>query len=534
MIPELVLLPIILLIVFAFLLIVLGFVVRRPGVLWAVALAGLLAALLVNLDMMGLSWSRALGLDLWPVPAFPGESGALPALKLDVDLFAAFFNLVFLTVALLAIIGSKSYLKKEEPNQAEYYALILFALVGMMLVAAATDLLVLYLAFELSSLSTFALVAFRKKDKRATEASLKFFIIGAVSSAIILFGISIVYLVAGSLDPANVSTDLEALKQMVSSPVLAQQGLQAPFIVALVFLLAGFGFKVATVPFHMWAPDVYEGSPTTVSTFLAAGSKKVGVAAMFKVFLIALLAVQVDWLLAMAALAVATMTLGNVLAIPQRNIKRMLAYSSIAQAGYILIAIVIGGIALYYDPAVPATARSLEVASYGLAGGLFHVFTHALMKGGAFLVVAAASILYVGEDIEGWKGLGKRSPFLAFAMTIFLLSLAGIPPFGGFFSKFVLFSSAVNGADASIPGGNPWFLWLAVAGVLNSALSLYYYARVIRYMYILEPTDARKVDAPSSMNVAIAIALVGIIITGLIAEPLIRYMQDAARGFLVP
>ncbi len=533
MIPELVLLPLIILIVVAFLLIVLGFVVKKPAVLWAVALAGLVAALLVNLDLMGLSWSRALGLNLWPVPAIPGESGALPALKLDVDLFAAFFNLVFLVVALFAVIGSKSYLKREEPNQAEYYALLFLALVGMMLVAAATDLLVLYLAFELSSLSTFALVAFRKKDKRATEASLKFFIIGAVSSALILFGISLIYLIVGAIDPANVSTDLGAIKSLVSSSVLAARGLQPPFIIALVFLLAGFGFKVATVPFHMWAPDVYEGAPTTISVFLAAGSKKVGVAAMFKVFLIALLAAQVDWLLALAALAIVTQTVGNILAIPQRNLKRMLAYSSIAQAGYILIAIVIGGIALYGNPADPQDP-SLRVASYGLAGGLFHVFTHALMKAGAFLVVAAASVLFIGEDLDSWKGLGKRSPFLAFAMAIFLLSLAGIPPFGGFFSKFVLFSSAVYGADAGIPGGNPWFLWLAVAGVLNSALSLYYYARVIRYMYFLEPTDARRVDAPTSMNVAIAIALVGIVVTGIVAEPLIRYMTAAASGFLTP
>jgi len=532
-IPELALLPIIILIAVAFLLVLLGFVVRRPSLLWGIALTGLLAALLVNLDLMGLSWSRALGLDLWPVPG-SGESGALPALKLDVDLFAAFFNLVFLIVALLAVIGSKSYVKKEEPNQAEYYALLFLALVGMMLVAAATDLLVLYLAFELSSLSTFALVAFRKKDKRATEASLKFFVIGAVSSALILFGISLIYVIVGALDPANVSTDLGAIKQAISSPVLAQRGFQPPFIIALVFLLAGFGFKVATVPFHMWAPDVYEGSPTTISVFLAAGSKKVGVAAMFKVFLIALLAAQVDWILALAALAIVTQTVGNVLAIPQRNIKRMLAYSSIAQAGYILIAIVIGAVAQFAaDPTNPDDP-TMRVAAYGLGGGLFHVFTHALMKGGAFLVVAAASILYIGEDLEGWKGLGKRSPFLAFAMAIFLLSLAGIPPFGGFFSKFVLFSSAVYGADPAIAGSNPWFLWLAVAGVLNSALSLYYYARVIRYMYFLEPADARKVEAPSSMNVAIAIALVGIIITGIIAEPLIRYMQSAAQGFLVP
>ena len=275
MIPVLVLLPVIILIVFALLIVVLGFSVKNPAILWAIALGGLLAAIFVNVDLMGLSWSRALGLTVWPVPA-AGDSGALPELRLNVSLFALFFNLVFLMVALLTIIGSRSYLKEEEPHQAEYYSLLFLALTGMMLVAAATDLFVLYLSFELSSLSTFALVAFRKKDKRATEASLKFFIIGAVSSAIILFGISVLYLVAGAVDPAGTTTSLVGLRGILTTAALQAKGLEAPFIVAVIFLLAGFGFKVATVPFHMWAPDVYEGSPTTVSVFLAAGSKKVG------------------------------------------------------------------------------------------------------------------------------------------------------------------------------------------------------------------------------------------------------------------
>ena len=534
MIQALVLLPVIILAVFALLLVVLGFSVKNPRTLWGVALAGLLASLVVNVDLMGLSWSRAIGLTLWPVPG-AGESGALADLRLDVSAFALFFNLVFLMVALLTIIASRSYLKREEPHQAEYYGLLFLALTGMMFVAASTDLFVLYLSFELSSLSTFALVAFRKKDKRATEASLKFFVIGAVSSAIILFGISIVFLVAGAVNPSGATTSLAGLRGLLQSSAIQAKGLEPTFIVGVIFLLAGFGFKVATVPFHQWAPDVYEGAPTTISVFLAAGSKKVGVAAMFQVFLVALLAAQVDWQLALAGLAIATMTVGNVLAIPQRNIKRMLAYSSIAQAGYILISIITASVAVQYNPADLITKPALDVASYGLAGGLFHVFTHALMKGGAFLVVAAASVLFIGEDLDGWKGLGKRSPFLAFAMTAFLLSLAGIPPFGGFFSKFVLFSGAVFASGSTIGYvGNPWFLWLAVAGVLNSALSLYYYARVIRYMYILEPTDARKVVAPASLNIAIAIALVGIIVTGIFANPLIGYMQGAARGFLLP
>ena len=525
MIPELALLPEMLLVTFALALVVLGFRIKNPATLWAIAVAGLVASMLVTVDMMGLSWSRVLGLSLWPVPGAAG-SVDLSGMKLNVNGFALLFSFVFQLVALLTILASRSYLKAEEPNQAEYYGLIFLAIVGMMLVAAATDLLVLYLAFELSSLSTFALVAFRKHDKRATEASLKFFVIGAVSSALILFGISLLYLIRGVLDPTTVTLDLAGIKGMVGSAAVQTAGLEPPLIIALVFLLAGFGFKVATVPFHMWAPDVYEGSPTTISTFLAAGSKKVGVAAMFKVFLVALLAVQVDWILAVAALAIITQTVGNVLAIPQRNIKRMLAYSSIAQAGYILTAIVVGSLAMSPDPA------SQNVAYYGVAGGLYHVLTHAFMKAGAFLVVGAAAVVFIGEHLDDWKGLGKRSPFLAFSMLIFLLALAGIPPLGGFVSKFVLFSSAVYAT--SVPGGSPWFLWLAVSGVLNSALSFYYYARVIRYMYILEPTDPRRVEAPGSMNAAIAIAVIGVVLTGLLAQPIIDYLQAASSSFLLP
>jgi NADH-quinone oxidoreductase subunit N len=522
----LVLLPVVVLIVAALTLVVLGFVLRRrPDVLWAFALGSLLLSLVLTVDMMGLSLTAALGLPLWDAPV-RGSEGAFPDLKMAVDAFALFFHLVFLLVALLAVLGSRSYIRSEEPHQAEYYALMFLAVVGMMLVASATDLFVLFLAFEVASLSTFALVAFRKEDKRATEASLKFFIIGAVSSAIILFGISLLYGVSGAMAAGMDGFDASAgLLSFTVLPTTLAAGLaqfEPTLIVAVVLLLAGFGFKVAVVPFHMWAPDVYQGSPTTITVFLAAGSKKVGIIALFKVFLVGLLTIQIEWIVALAVLAIVTQTVGNVLAIPQRNLKRMLAYSSIAQAGYILIALVVG--TLVVEPGTPGAA---DVAAAGLAGGLYHVLTHAIMTGGAFLVLAATAVLYVGEDIEDFRGLSKRMPFVAFAMAIFLLSLAGIPPLGGFFSKFVLFSSALNAATY-----NPWMLWLAVAGVLNSALSLYYYARVIRYMYILDPTDRRKLSTPAPLAAGIAIALVGIVAAGLFAQPLVTYMSDAARAFL--
>src|SRR5436853_517750 len=307
---------------------------------------------------------------------------------------------------------------------------MLLAVVGMMFTAAATDLFVLFLAFETSSLSTFALVAYRKRDKQATGASVKFFIIGSVSSGIVLFGISLIYGIAGTTS-IGTTTDLLLLRGPPGLTLAGHPDVESPLIVALVLLIAGFGFKVAVVPFHMWAPDVYQGSPTTISVLLTAASKNVGIVALFRVFLIGLLNVQIDWIAALADL------------------------------------------------------------------------------------------------MEAYKGLSRRMPFLAFAMTVFLFSLAGIPPLGGFFSKFVLFSSAVNAASF-----NGWFLALAVSGVLNSALSLYYYARVVWYMYILDPEgEARKVEVPRAIEGAVFIALAIVMLTAVLAAFFLGFLNDAARGF---
>jgi NADH-quinone oxidoreductase subunit N len=520
---------------------VLGFAwSSKPTRLWGLALGGLVLAAVLTFDLMGLGLLGAVGVPLWESPV--GPSGDFTAeLRVQIDLFALFFHAIFLFVAFLAILASRGFLRSDEPHQGEYYALMLISVVGMMFTAAATDLFVLFLAFEISSLSTFALVAFRKKDRQATEASAKFFVIGAVSSALILFGISLVYGIAGaSFDGGGVLaptacegnlTSLHCLRELNFGASGVDPSMEAPLIVALVFLIAGFGFKVATVPFHMWAPDVYQGSPTAISAFLAAGSKKVGIVAMFRVFLIGLLAVQIDWLAVLGILAIATQTVGNVLAIPQRSVKRMLAYSSIAQAGYILIALAVGAVALLAnDPDLSQAERDLArvVAVTGIIGGVLHVLTHAAMKAGAFLVVAGTESQGMADDMDSYRGLGRRTPFLAFSMTIFLLSLAGIPPLGGFFSKFVLFSSAVNAFAF-----NPWYLALAVSGVLNSALSLYYYARVIWYMYILEPVaEAAPLRIPRSIAGAVGVALAVVLLVTFLVAFFYDYLAAAAEGFL--
>jgi F420H2 dehydrogenase subunit N len=504
---------------------VLGFAWRtRPERLWLVALAGTGLATFVTLDMMGLGVTKALRLSLWPSPiGTSGDGDFSNELKMNVDQFALFFQVVFEFVALLVVLASHGFIRPEEPHQGEYYALMLLAVVGMMFTAAATDLFVLFLAFEVSSLSTFALVAYRKRDKQATEASAKFFIIGAVSSGVVLFGISLIYGLAGTTS-IGTTTDLIRLRGPPGFTLAGNASLEPPLIIALVLLIAGFGFKVAVVPFHMWAPDVYQGSPTSISVLLTAASKNVGIVALFRVFLVGLLNVQVDWVPVIAILAIATQTVGNIVAIPQRSVKRMLAYSSIAQAGYILIALPIGALAL--QSAGP-TDLAATVAAYGLVGGMLHVGVYAAMKAGSFLVVAGTESGGIPDDMEAYKGLSKRMPFLAFSMMCFMLSLAGIPPFGGFFSKFVLFSGAVFAMPF-----NQWYLALAVSGVINSALSLYYYARVIWYMFFLEPeATAAKVSVPRTIEAAIGLALAIVLLTAVIAVFFLDYLTQAARGF---
>jgi len=515
------LIPLFVLIAFALILPGLGFLIKKKRqYLGYFTLIGLIIALFFVLDMLGLGVTNALGLDLWGT--YPVNED-LSAVKLKIDSFSLFFYLIFISIAILVVITSISYVKKEEPHQGEYYSLLLLATLGMMLLSSATDLFMLFLGLELTSLATFALVAFRKHDKKSSEAALKFFVIGAASSALILFGISLLYGIATQAVPTDTVIDFNILDfnylaQYISAGLAS---FEPTLIIALVFLIAGFGFKVAVVPFHMWAPDVYEGAPTPVTTFLAAGSKKMGVVAFFKIFLVALIAAKADWVLVMAILAIVTMTVGNVMAIPQTNIKRMLAYSSIAQAGYIMIALVVAGGT--YAPY--ASLGQNYTAHFALTGGGFHILTHVFMKGGAFIAVALVFMLLKTEEIEGYKGLYKKYPIIALCMAIFLLSLVGLPPFGGFFSKFVLFSSAIYA------GG--WYIGLAIAGVLNSALSLYYYARVIRYMYMESEDKGGEVQKlPKGISIAMVIAAICVVASFILAGLIISVGMDGAIGLL--
>ena len=447
----------------------------------------------------------------WHFPLFGGITFTLQYIGSDLNgVYAITYasqllKLLFVGVALLATIGIGRPLKgRSEEDYGEFYALLLFATLGMMVVASATELFTLFLGIETASLSSYLLAAFRR-DRVASEAGLKYFVIGAISSGMTLFAISLLYGMAGT-------TSIKA----IAAHVAIGGGFDAASLLAIVLLLAGLGFKVSMVPFHAWAPDVYSGAPVPVAGVLASASKAMGFVALFQVFLVALPGVKGNWQLAVALLAVLTMTVGNLVALQQSNLRRMLAYSSIAQAGYLLIAVAVG-------------------SWYAVGGGIFHLLTNAAMKLGAFLVVGA--LLYAGipDHVEGWRGLGKRAPLLAFAMTVFLLSMAGLPPFGGFASKFVLFSGAV---DVGVTQGLGWLVWLAVAAVLNSALSLYYYLRVIRAMYVEAPEsgaeggEVERVAVPMGTTVAVVACLGLVLWMGLYPQPFIDAAMKAAQGLL--
>jgi proton-translocating NADH-quinone oxidoreductase chain N len=419
--------------------------------------------------------------------------------SLTIDPMSQFFKLTFLLVSLIVVIASiREY--DGHSNQDEYYTLILLGTIGMMVVASAVDIVTIFIGFELASLSTYALAGFNKKDPSSMEAAIKYFIVGALSSTLLLFGLSYLYGLSGGL--TNIS---EIADYFSMNPGIIQSPLG---IIAMVLIVAGFGFKMALVPFHMWAPDTYQGAPTVISALLAAGSKKMAFVAAFRVLLIAMIAIKVDIAMVFMILAIITMTLGNVVALSQRSLKRMLAYSSVAQAGYISMVFVV-------------------MSPEALTGGILYVISHAFMKTGAFIAVAALGYMLLRENsnakdvdhLDNFAGLGKRSPFLAFSIMIFLFALAGIPPTAGFVSKFILFYSVLQGG----------FLLLVIFAILNSALSLYYYARVVKYMYVLPPSSEEKLTMPGAYSLAILLALIGVLAIGIVPEPFVNWAASAAN-----
>ncbi len=406
-----------------------------------------------------------------------------------VDQFATFFKIVFVLAAMLTVLMSHRYLAIETTSPGEYHFLVLCATLGMMVMAGATDLISAFIGLETMAVSFYILTGYIKPNPRSNEAAVKYFLLGAFSLAILLYGMSMLYGLSGT-------THLRAM-----AVTFGDQGRDPRLMLAVVLVVAGLGFKIAAAPFHMWAPDVYEGAPTPVTAFLSVGSKAASFAMLLRIFVEGLPSLVADWSLLFEVLAIVTMTAGNIAALTQSNIKRMLAYSSIAQAGYVLIGVVAG------------TTR-------GVSAAMFYLAVYALMQLGAFAVV----ILLrrgdvIGDELKDLSGLYRRQPFAAFAMLLFMLSLGGTPPTAGFMGKFRLFAAAIDSG----------YIWLAVAGVLNSVLSIYYYLRIVMFMYLKSETAGSEPELSPLLGVTLVVAVAGTLVLGVYPTLLIDAADASAR-----
>jgi proton-translocating NADH-quinone oxidoreductase chain N len=437
--------------------------------------------------VIGIIIFRVLSGEVMPTVAFREE-------LLADDMFGSFFAISLLIVSIMVTASSWNYMKGRA-NPAAYYSLILLSTIGMVIIGYSTDLLMLLVAWELMSLPTYALAAFSKRDPISNEAAIKYFMFGALSTAILVFAIGLVYGVTGT---TNIGAAIQTMANL-------QVDVIPIGILAIALFIAGFGFKMGLVPFHMWLPDAYEGSPTTIGALLAAGTKKAGFAAGLRVVVLGIFALNADWTVTLAILAVFTMTLGNFGALIQKSVPRILAYSSIAQAGYILM-----GIAL------------APYSEQALSGSLFHILNHAVMKSAGFIAAAAVVVGLASYGLESYKGLGRRMPITAIALTISLLALAGVPPLNGFWSKLVLFGAAIDSGPIVV-----WGPYLAIAAVLNSALSLGYYAWIIRKMYMEDATDMSKIKEPTAIVAVLIFAIIFMVGFGIWHAPLLDFASQA-------
>ncbi|SHJ22424.1 NADH dehydrogenase subunit N [Malonomonas rubra DSM 5091] len=407
------------------------------------------------------------------------------------DNFATFFNMICIIAAALTILMSDNYLKREGYPVGEYYALILFTTAGAMWMASGTDLMTIFLGLEVLSVSLYVLAGFFRDQTRSNEAGLKYFFLGAFSTGFLLYGVALLYGVTGT-------TKIHGIAEYVAANSAASSNIM--FIAGGMLLLTGFLFKVAAAPFHMWTPDVYQGAPTPITAFMSAGPKAAAFAAFIRVTMVALESMQADITAVFWVLAVLTMTAGNFIALSQKDIKRMLAYSSISHAGYALVGLVAWN-------------------EIGYTGIMFYMLVYTFMNMGAFAVLVL--IGKKGEDnltVDGVKGMGYKRPVLAIALSIFLLSLMGMPPTAGFAGKFYIFAAAVKSG----------YIWLAVIGVLNSAVSLYYYLRVMVSMYF---KDAEEDFSWAVMNtgtaISIVIAIAGVLLLGVLPGPVMEMAKLA-------
>jgi NADH-quinone oxidoreductase subunit N len=420
------------------------------------------------------------------------------------DDFSVFINLIVLTGAILSVLVSSSYLQTlEEPGSmplAEYYVLLSFSVLGTMIVGSSGDLIMVFLGIEMSSLAVYALTGFARNRLTSLEGALKYFLLGLFASAILVYGMAWVYGATGT-------TNLDGIQAALTGPH-SEGAIEASLLLALLLLVVGLGFKIAAVPFHMWTPDAYQGAPTPVSAYMSVIPKVAGFAAMIRILVQGLSPLRDEWVVILGILAVITMAFGNIVAISQRDIKRMLAYSSIGHTGYVL-----AGLAAF---GVVTAADDRSVSSV-----LFYLLGYAFMNIGAFAVVAWLQHRGHGVDLDDFNGLGSRSPMAALAMTIFMLSLMGLPPLVGFYAKYYVILATVE-AD---------MLWLAVAIVLASAVSAFFYLRVVAAMYFAEPTVDQSPSRTPMLGFGVLTMALATVFLGIFSSRVLDLAQNWFNAF---
>lgn len=416
------------------------------------------------------------------------------------DKYSWFLRTILLIAAIITILLSFNYVNDKIKYPTEFYSLLLLAILGTMLMSSAGEMISLYLAVELTSITSYVLVGFRREKLQSSEASLKYIVIGAISSGLMLYGMSIILGITGLTDFQSITMSLLKNNNYGTQPLL-----NAPFI-AMILIICGLGYKISIVPFHMWTPDVYEGAPLPITAFLSVSSKIAGFAAILRIldmFSFSPIATD-EWVDLIAILALLTMTLGNVVALVQKNIKRMLAYSGIAHAGYLLVGIV--------------ALATPSKAPLGMTGILYYMLAYIFMNLGAFAAIIYFARQTGSTQIIDFTGLSKKSPWISFALSCCLISLAGLPPFAGFTGKFYLFSAAINVG----------YVWLALVGVLNSVISLYYYVRIIKYMYFGNIDETKIFINPNpEIVIALLISVVGILSMFIFAGPIIQFISNS-------
>ena len=441
-----------------------------------------------------------------------------------VDGFALLFKAIFLIAAALAIGISTRFLDIEGEQHGEYYSLILFATLGMMFIACSYDLISLYISLELMALTFYILVAFTKREKKSNEAAMKYFLLGAFSSGVLLYGMSLLYGVAGSTNLGDIANSLsqnwpniqQAAKAVSEGAATPDQealaGLRPFMLLSVIALAAGLFFKVAAVPFHMWAPDVYEGAPTSVTAFLSTGSKAASFALYLRIFNDSLGAMHSDWAPLLGLVAAITIMVGNWAAVTQENSKRLLAYSSISNAGYLLLGLIAANL-------------------YGYIGLVVYLFVYTLMNMGAFgVVISLRRRGIIGDNVDDLTGLNEKAPLMAAMMTIFMLSLGGLPMTGGFIGKWFLFGGLIQRGTAD---GKTWYYWLAGWAVLNTVVSFYIYFRIIRVMYLGDRVaDNKPLALSPALQTALYVAVIGVIVSGLYPQPFIAITRFLIGPFV--